>query len=235
MKAIGYVRVSTEEQANEGVSLDAQHAKLTAYAAFKGLDLVGIIVDAGVSASKPLAKRPGGASLLATVAAGETVVVVSAKLDRLFRDAADCLTVTRAWDGAGVALHLLDMGIDTSTPMGRAFLTMAAAFAELERNLIGERTRDGLAQVRAEGVRLGGEGFGWERTEETDADGRRVCREVKGEVAAVRRIVELREAGITYRGIAAALDAEGFATKRGGAWQATSVRKIALRRAGVAE
>ena len=69
MKAIAYIRVSTQEQATEGVSLDAQRAKLNAYAAFRGLDL-DIIVDAGVSAAKPLAKRPGGARLLAAVKSG---------------------------------------------------------------------------------------------------------------------------------------------------------------------
>ena len=232
MKAIAYIRVSTAEQANEGVRLDAQRAKLDAYATFKGLDLVDVIVDAGVSAGKPLAKRPGGARLLAAVEAAEAEAVIAVKLDRLFRDAADCLTVTRAWDGADVALHLLDMGVDTSTPMGRAFLTMAAAFAELERNLIAERTRDGLAQVRREGVTLGADAFGWERIEARDDDGRRVCRAVAAEVEAVSRIIELREAGATYQQIADTLTAEGVPTKRGGRWYPATVRNIALRTAG---
>jgi len=231
MNAVAYIRVSTREQADEGVSLAAQRLKVEAYATFKGLNLVDVVVDAAVSAGKPLATRPGGARLLAAVATGEAEAVIACKLDRLFRDAADCLTVTRTWDGAGVALHLLDMGIDTSTAMGRAFLTMAAAFAELERNVIGERTRDGLAQVQRAGGTLGAEALGWERGEEIDADGRRVCREVEGELAAVGRIVELRAAGATYQAIADDLTAAGIPTKRGGRWYPATVRNVAKRAA----
>ena len=79
---------------------------------------------------------------------GPCTAVVAAKLDRLFRDAADCLNMSRRWDDAEVGLHLIDMGIDTRSAMGRAFLTMAAGFAELERNLIGERTKAGQAVIR---------------------------------------------------------------------------------------
>ena len=229
MRAIGYVRVSTTEQAVEGVSLDAQQARLTAYCSFKGLDLVELIVDSGVSASRPLAKRPGGRRLVDLVMAGEVDAVVSCKLDRLFRDAADCLAVTRTWDDADVGLHLLDLGVDTTTPMGRAFLTMAVAFAELERNLVAERTRDGLAQVKAEGGVLGGEAYGWVRRDAQDEHGRLVCAHVEAELAVIERIVELRRQGATYRAIADALTVDGVPTKRGGSWYPATVRNIALR------
>lgn len=228
-KAIAYIRVSTQEQAVEGVSLDAQRQKVEAYAAFRELDLVEVVVDAGVSASKPLAARPGGARLVNAVAGGEVGAVVAVKLDRLFRNAADCLVVTRDWDDAKVALHLLDLGIETRSPMGRAFLTMAAAFGELELNLIRERTRTGLAQVKAEGGRLGREAFGWRRLATVDADGRRVCEPAPDEVAALERALTLRREGATYQAIADTLNAEGTPTKHRTIWRPGTVRAVLLR------
>ena len=229
MKAVGYIRVSTNEQANEGVSLDAQRLKIEAYAAFRGLELIDIVVDAGVSASKPLADRAGGAKVLGLIAAGSAVAVVAAKLDRLFRNAADCLVVTRTWDKANVSLHLLDMGMDTTSPLGRAFLTMAAAFGELELNLIRERTKTGLAQVKADGGRIGRDGFGWTRGEALDGEGRRVCEAVDAELVAIDRIVALRVGGATLQQIADALNAEAVQTKRGGRWYPGTVRSVLLR------
>jgi DNA invertase Pin-like site-specific DNA recombinase len=235
MRAVGYIRVSTREQADSGLSLAAQRRQIEAYAAYRGLDLVAVVEDAGVSASKPLGKREGGAVVLDLVRRCEAVAVVACKLDRLFRDAADALVNTRAWDGAGVALHLLDLGVDTSSPMGRAFLTMAAAFAELERNLIAERTRVGLEQARREGAILGRSALGWARTDATDDDGRRVVVELDAEAAAVARIVELRDGGATWTAICDALAAEGHATKNGGKWWPMTVRRVYLRTVAAAE
>lgn len=226
MKAIGYIRVSTAEQATEGVSLDAQRLKLEQYAAFKGFDLE-ILTDAGVSASKPLCDRPEGSKVVSrTRPDGEVRVVLACKLDRLFRDAADCLQQTRRWDEAGVSLHFLDMGIDTSTPMGRAFLTMAAAFAELERNLIAERTRTGLAQVRGEGGRIGRAPYGYRRTDALDAHGRRVFVEVPEEIAALQTMRKMRAEGFSFDAIAAELRRTGVPSKMGGTWRGNAVNAI---------
>src|SRR5687768_2282197 len=98
MLAVGYVRVSTEEQAREGVSLEAQEAKLHAYCALQGLELVRIYRDEGISAGKPLASRPEGGALLAELARTGARHVIALKLDRLFRDAVDCLRTAREWD-----------------------------------------------------------------------------------------------------------------------------------------
>ena len=125
--AVLYLRVSTQEQATEGISLETQEAKLRAYCALRGLTIVKVIIEAGVSAGKPLDEREGGHELLTLVRRREVAHVVSYKLDRLFRDCADCLTVTAAWDKHGVSLHLVDLGgqtLDTSTAMGRFFLTV---------------------------------------------------------------------------------------------------------------
>ena len=130
--AIGYTRVSTEEQVKEGVSLDAQDERLRAYATAQNIDLVDIIREEGVSGTIPLANRPGGAGLLQMVGKGRKIQhVIALKLDRLFRDASDCLMQTKVWDKAGIGLHLLDMGgqsINTASAMGRMFLTMSAGY-----------------------------------------------------------------------------------------------------------
>lgn len=212
-RAIGYVRVSTEEQVLHGVSLDAQEERVRAYCTAAGLELVALIREEGVSAAKPLASRPGGQGLLEAIAAGMAGNVVALKLDRLFRDAADCLVQTRTWDQAGVAMHLIDMGgtaINTASAMGRMFLTMAAGFAELERNLISERTCTALAYKKAQGVKLGG-------VRETT---------LLADAPTLERIRALRAAGQSTRAIAATLTAEGFTTRRGGRWASETVRKI---------
>lgn len=233
VRVIGYVRVSTEEQASSGVSLEAQEAGVRAYCAMRGLELVEVIVDAGVSAGKPLATRDGGHRMLARVRDGGMAAVVAYKLDRVFRDCADCLAVVRDWDDRGVALHLVDLGgqtIDTGTAMGRFFLTVMAGAAELERNLVGERTRTALGHLRGRGVRLGAPALGWTRAEERDADGRLVVHEIEEEIATVNRIVELRAEQLSLRAIAEVLTSEGRATKRGGTWRPVTVHRVLRRR-----
>ena len=99
--AIAYVRVSTEEQAREGVSLDAQARAVRSYCEMRRLPLAEVVIDAGVSAGKPLAKRDGGAAILTAVKRREVGAVIAFKLDRLFRDCADCLSVVGDWDRLG--------------------------------------------------------------------------------------------------------------------------------------
>jgi site-specific DNA recombinase len=235
-RAVAYCRVSTVDQAVEGVSLAAQEAALRAYCTFKGMTLVDVVIDAGVSAGKALSTREGGRRVLDLVESGEVDSVVAYKLDRLFRDCADCLTVTNVWDRNDVALHLVDMGgqaIDTSTAMGRFFLTVMAGAAEMERNLVAERTSTALQHLKANGVQLGGEALGWTRTDDTDDDGRRVVRKVAAECDTVDRIVALRAEGMTLKAISDTLTAEGRPTKRGGKWYPMTVRNV-LQRAQVA-
>ena len=213
--AVGYIRVSTDEQAREGVSLEAQEARLRAYCTLAGLELVALVREEGVSGAKPLASRPGGSQLLAAMLEHGAAHVVALKLDRLFRDAVDALTVTRSWDAEGVALHLVDMGgqtLNTASAMGRLFLTMTAAFAELERNLIAERTRTALEHKRDKGETVSraprGLRIAGTRLEaDPESDG----------LALYRRARELRASGLTYAAVAERLTAEGFRPKRPGA------------------
>lgn len=221
-RAVAYCRVSTLEQVQHGVSLDAQEERLRAYCVLRGLEIAAVIRDEGVSGSKKLEKRPGGAEALRLVARRDVSHVVVAKLDRAFRNAADALTVTEAWDRAGVSLHILDMGgatLDTSTAMGRFFLTMAAGFAELERGLISERTRTALAHKREKGSVYGSTPFGFVR------EGDRL-REHRQEMATVSRIHSLAREGVSVRAITERLNAEGVPAKRGGRWNKTTVHYV---------
>lgn len=220
-QAIAYVRVSTADQSKNGVSLEAQEERLRAYCVAAGLDLVALVCEDGVSASIPLADRPQGAELLAAVKNGVTHVV-TLKLDRLFRDAEDALHWTRAWDKAGVALHLVDVGgqsINTATPMGRMMITMMAGFAELERNLIAERTSAALQHKRTHRQVFNHEPYGYRR----DGD---ALLPLPDEQAIMARVRALRSAGETLEAIAGTLNSEAIPTKRGAKWYARTVSNM---------
>lgn len=119
--------------------------------------------------------------------------------------------------------------IDTRTASGRLVLNIMATVSQWERETIGERTRDALAHIKASGVRLGGEAYGWTRSEARDEDGRRVVRVVDAERATIARIVELRAEGCSLSAIAAILTKEGQRPKRAVRWCTESVRRVALR------
>ncbi len=217
-----YIRVSTQEQAQEGVSLEAQEERIAAYCTMRGLDAVAVIREEGISAGKPLATRPGGAELLGLVAAGKVQHVIALKLDRLFRDAEDALHETKAWDKAGVALHLVDMGgqtIDTRSSMGRMILTMLAGFAEFERGVIRERTATALRHKKAHRQAYGPTPYGFRR--EGDA-----LHPDAAEQATLEDIRTWQGAGWSLRRIARELAARGIPTKRGGKWEAATVSRL---------
>jgi site-specific DNA recombinase len=227
-RAVAYIRVSTEEQATEGVSLAAQEAAVRAYCAMRGMDVAEVVIDAGVSAGKPLASREGGARVLSAVKRGEVSSVVAYKLDRLFRDCADCLTVTREWDRCEVALHLIDLGgqaIDTSTAMGRFFLTVMAGAAEMERNLIRERTASAMAHMKSQGERVGAVPYGYR----LGADGVHLEAE-DSEQRMIGLVRAYRAEGLSIRAIAERLNLEA-APARGGRWHPTSVARLLAKEA----
>ena len=220
--AIALVRVSTEQQADGGVSLEAQTAKVKAYAAMKGLVLVDVIVESGVSGGKALAEREGGRRLLAAIKARKVGHVIAVKLDRIFRNTADALTTTEAWTSAGVALHLVDMGgasLDTSSPMGRLMLTVIAGVGEAEKNLIGERTATALRHKKSKGERVSGHPpIGFRFVEGSVVEDER-------EQVAVKRIKGLAAAGYKSTKIASILNREGVKS-RGACWYGRSVLNV---------
>jgi DNA invertase Pin-like site-specific DNA recombinase len=221
-KAVCYIRVSTEEQARGGVSLAAQEEKLLAYCKLNDLEPVAMIREEGVSGAKPMGARPGGEELLHLVAKKQACHVVALKLDRLFRDAADALNQTKAWDKAGVALHLVDMGgqaLNTASAMGRFFLNVMAGFAELERNLIAERTEMAMAHKKAHLEAYSPTPYGYNREGDT-------LTENPQELKAVAQIREWRGAGWSLGKIARELTRRCVPTKKGGGWYPGTVKYL---------
>ena len=162
MQVIGYVRVSTEEQSNHGVSLEAQKAKLTAYAALYGLQIVETIEDAGQSAKS--LKRPGLQRALEMLRTGRAEGLLIAKLGRLSRSVADWNQLIDCYFGerAGCQLFSVADCIDTRTAAGRLVLNVLMSVAQWEREAIGERTKDALSHKRSKLERVSGNiPFGW--------------------------------------------------------------------------
>lgn len=221
--AVAYCRVSTEEQVRGGVSLDAQTERLEAYCQAAGLQLVELIREEGVSGAKPIDTRPGGSQLLSLVNFGRVKHVVALKLDRLFRDAQDALFQTRNWDRAEVDLHLIDLGgqtVRTQSPMGRMMLTVMAGLAELERNLIAERTAVALGHKKAHLQVYGPVPYGFERKGN-------LLVVVPAEQAIIEQMRAWRDAGTSLRQIATFLNEKRVATKAGGQrWYASTVHKV---------
>ena len=226
LQAVGYCRVSSADQAEDGCSLAAQENAIRTYCSMRNLDLAEVAVDPGVSAGKALAKRDGGKRVLELVRSRRVRAVVAMKLDRVFRDCQDCLSVTADWDRAGVALHLIDLGgqsIDTSSAMGRFFLSIMGGAAELERNLVGERTRMALRHKASQGERIGQIPFGYKLAE----DGVHLLEdeEEQATIAAIRR---LAGEGLGPTAIARRLN-DQITPARGTRWHKTTVARI-LRR-----
>lgn len=220
--AVIYTRVSTADQAEHGVSLEAQEERLTAYALACGLDVAAVLREPAISGTIPLGDRPEGSKVVAMVRKGEVRHVISLKLDRLFRSAVDALSTTAEWDKSGIALHLVDMGgqsLNTGSAMGRMMLTMMAGFAQFERDLTAERTTAALAHKKANNTAYSPTPFG--KTREGDA---LLDHEKERKVISIMK--EWREKGITLRRIAARLNEGGIPTKQGKTWYASTVRYI---------
>lgn len=204
-EAVGYVRVSTGEQAESGAGLAVQRAAILAAASQRGWHLVEVMEDAGFS-GKTL-NRPGIALALEALKSKRADTLVVAKLDRLSRSMLDFAALMQRSTKEGWALVALDLGVDTTTPAGEAMASMMATFAQFERRLISQRTKDALAIKRAQGVILG------HRSSLPDSTVERIRRE--------------RDAGRTLQAIADGLNTDGVATGQGGRrWYASSVRVV---------
>ena len=234
MNAIGYVRCSTQEQADSGLGLTAQAESIRAYCAMKKLVLVEIIDDPGVSGGKPLADRAGGKQLLERIKKRKADAVVLLRLDRMFRNAGDCLTTVEKWEKSGIALHVVDLGgnaIDTTSAAGRFMLVVLAGAAEMERNLIRERTKSALAVKRNNGQRTGSVPFGFD----LDDDGTTLIPN-PSEQQTSQDIQSMRDNGLSFPKIAEALTARGILTKQGnGLWNQATIRSILKRKAIIEE
>ena len=202
---IGYCRVSTEEQGQSGLGLEAQRASIAAECERRNWILVRVEEDV---ASGGRLDRPGLNAALEAVAQGEVDGLMVAKLDRLSRSVLQFSGLLERFRSKGWGLVILDLGIDTTTIMGEAMATMAATFAQVERRRIGERTREALAVKKAQGIQLGRP--------------RVLPDEVRGEIQ--RRV----KAGESYSQIARDLTQRGIPTAHGARrWYASTVRGVA--------
>jgi len=230
MRAVGYVRVSTDQQALEGVSLDAQRARLKAYCISQEITLVDLITDDGYSAKS--LDRPGLRAALRMLDQGKADAIVVVKLDRLTRSVKDLGSLCDTYFREGLPYSLLSVGdaIDTRSAGGKLLLNVLMSVAQWEREAIGERTHEALAELKRQGVRLGGAPYGWRYSDGVDVKGRRYLVEVPEEQRGIRRICELYDADVYMRQICKMLDAEAIPA-RGPKWHNFTLYRV-LQRAG---
>lgn len=206
--AIGYVRVSTDQQGDSGAGLAAQEERIQAECAHRGWELREVYTD--VASGKSLSRRPRLDAAMVALAEGRADTLVVSKLDRLSRSVVDFGSLMERARREGWNLVVIDLGIDLTTPAGEMVATIMASLAQWERRIISERTRDALAQKRASGVKLG--------------------RPLNLSAETEGAILTLRRAGVGYRAIASELQRLGVPTAQGGgSWHASSVRAICRR------
>ncbi|GAB3875408.1 recombinase family protein [Terrabacter terrigena] len=211
-RVLGYIRRSTDKQ---DISPEVQAARLEESAAVLGWALELRYEEA--ASAKSLEGRPVLAAALADLKAGRAHTLAVAKLDRLSRDVEDFAGLLKLAERQGWALVCLDLGVDTSTITGRAMAHVTAAFAEMERRRIGERTREGMARIRAtQGKHMGRPSL------------------IPAEVE--ERIAALHTDGKSASAIAELLEREGVArpTARSKSWHhshvTAAVRRVEVRR-----
>ena len=208
-RVIGYVRVSTDEQDDSGAGLEAQRQAIEAKASSKGWSFVGGLRK-DVASGKSLNGRHQLTAALAELKAHKADALVVAKLDRLSRSVHDFASLLETARRQGWHVVMLDLELDTSTPMGEAMANMAMTFAQLERRMIGQRTRDAMTVLKKQG---------W--------PGGRPGRDRMIAPALEKRIRGYRAKGWSYQQIAAWLDEAGHGAPQGGAkWNWTTIRRV---------
>jgi len=208
-RTIGYIRVSTTGQVEEGLSLEAQRRKIIAYCELYNLELVEIIEDAGLSGTS-FAGRPGIQSIISLINGRKIDNLVVVRLDRLARNVREAVELAELMQKRGIALHSISERLDTSSATGRLFYNILAAMAAWEREIIAERTASALAVKRADGLRISGQapyGFSF------DPAGNVV--ECSEEQATIRRILDLHGEGYSIRHIRQTLAASGHVNRNG--------------------
>jgi len=204
MNVIGYCRVSSSEQGKSGLGIAAQREAIEAKCKLEGWELVEVVEE--VASGANLTKRPALQGILSRLASGEADGIVSAKLDRISRSLLDFAAVIELSRKHDFRVIILDLNIDTSTPSGEMLANVLASFAQYERRLIGQRTKDALAVKKATGIRLGAPVL------------------IAPETASL--IVELRSGGSSLWSICNELEQRGIATSRGGRWRPCTVQRV---------
>ncbi len=231
MKVVGYVRVSTEKQVQEGEGLAVQTKAIRSWAKANGHRVVAIYSDEGVSGTKDTAQRPGLADAVTAICDKRARGIVVHRLDRLART----LTVQeavlgRVWQCGG-SVFTVDRGEEPQDspddPMRKAMRQMVGVFSELERAMVVARMRQGRKHKADQGgyAGFGSPPFGFR------AEDRALVPDDR-EQEAIALMVAMRSEGASLPAIAERLAEEGFTSKRGGPWHPTTVQRV-LRRAGV--
>lgn len=207
---VGYVRVSTDEQAGSGLGLRAQREAIKRDCEHRGRTLGVIYSD--TASGRSMDRREGLQQALSELENGTASGLIVAKLDRLSRSLLDFASLMERSRSEGWSLIALDLGVDTSTPQGELMASVLATFSQFERRLIGQRTRDALAELKAQGVELGRP-------------------RLLGDDLA-ERVRSMRSGGMTLQAIADTLNAEGVPTATGqGIWKTGTVHHLISRRA----
>ena len=218
-KTIAYLRVSTDKQADKGVSLEAQQEKARAYASLYDLDLVEVIIDAGESA-KTL-DRPGLQRALALLKTGQADALLVVKLDRLTRSVVDLGKLIETYFAPGKAA-LMSVGeqIDTRSAAGRLVLNILASVSQWERETIGERTSVAMRHKQSQGEYIGGHApYGFELV-----DGELVAETFEQDV--IRQAKELRDGGLSLAAVAKELDRRGLQSRNAKPFAAMQIKRL---------
>jgi site-specific DNA recombinase len=219
-KAIGYIRVSTQDQADSGLSLTHQQNKIRAYCEALDLELVDVAVDAGYTARNT--NRPALQNIMQLMKSKQIGAVVIFKLDRLTRNVKDLGMLTELFEKTGVSLISVSDSINTGTAAGRLVLNVLGSVAAWESESNGERVKAAMGIKKASGQLVGAVPFGYD----LDSNGVDLIAN-ESELEAILLMKELRANGASFAKIAAELEARGINTKKGKAkWQPMTISNI---------
>lgn len=224
-RAFGYARVSTVDQADQGVSLDAQTERIRGWSLANGYQLVDMLVDRGLSGGR-CDNRPALQEALRSLSRGDSLVVYS--LSRLARSTRDTLMIAETLERKGADLVSLSERIDTTSSTGKMVFRMLAVLSEFERDVISERTSMAMAHLRSSGRYTGGfEPYGYRSEDGT-------LRVVTEEMTVIRCIHRLKAEGVSLRSISNILMSRGMTTRTGKAFAPIQLSRI-LRNSPVAD
>ena len=225
MNVIGYTRVSSDKQEN---SNDAQKKRITEFAAFEKQNLTEVIEDFDEFSGD--LKRPGIQKVLDLVNRKKVDAVIIVKLDRLTRSTRDAISLIELFGKKGVALISINEKLDTESPMGRFFIRMLASLGEVERELIGSRTRDGLKNIKASGFAIGTAPYGYSIVPRTaDEKERREHTKLvvnKAEQMVISLINVMRKDQLKWDDIASRLNKLGYRRRTGSEWDFRGAHQI---------
>lgn len=212
-KAIGYVRVSTDKQVEEGISLDAQVSKIEQWASLNDYELVQIYSDEGITGAS-LNKRDGMLGALKRIKKGMAFICYS--LSRISRDTIDTIQISRTIEQAGADLVSLSEKIDTTGASGKMIFNMLAVLNQFERDQTAERTKLAMQFKKSKNQAYSPTPYGYDRKENT------LIINIE-EALIIAKIRELKAEGFGYAAIAKQLNEQNIPTKLNKQWRANTI------------